>query len=290
MVKAIVMDVDGTLVNSNGKIPPKTKDILIQLQKNNKIQIIIASGRNYRRLMDLAHELKMEQYGGYFIEVDGIIINDLKNRCILKQMEVKEIEKLFNFLMAFKCEIQVCSEEACFSYFPSSFIPIKEQERKERNLPDSFPWTAGPWTWNFDMKKAYGHIFYIQSVKEVYGKINKIQIMAEKDHLQKIFEQLQSHFNNQFEFFRTSYRQIEILPFGFNKGSALKQIMEIHHWSKEEVIAFGDGENDVSLFQQVDKSYAMAQAQDYVKKQAKYMTLSNDEEGIYIALKDLNIK
>lgn len=48
-IKAIVMDMDGTLLNSKDKISPKTKDALIECQKNG-IKIVLASGRNYGRI------------------------------------------------------------------------------------------------------------------------------------------------------------------------------------------------------------------------------------------------
>lgn len=285
------MDIDGTLVDSSGKIQNQTLDALIQLERDKNVKLILASGRNHRRLQGLAHQLKMDQYGGYFIEVDGIIFSDLENksRTILHQMKQEEIKEIFEFLMTKGCEVQACSEQVCFSFFPDSLIPIKEKERAERNLPSDFPWTAGPWTWNFDMRQAYQTIHYVKNVNEIYGAINKLQVMDEKDNIQKIYEELNEKFNDKFEIFRTSYRQIEILPYGFSKGCTLKKIMEYNHWNKDEVIAFGDGENDVSLFDQVENSFAMGQAQSYVKNRARYETLSNNEEGIYVALKKLNL-
>ena len=48
-IKAIVMDMDGTLLNSKDKISPKTRDILIECQKNG-IKVVLASGKNYGRI------------------------------------------------------------------------------------------------------------------------------------------------------------------------------------------------------------------------------------------------
>ena len=57
-IKAIVMDMDGTLLNSKDKISPKTKDALIECQKNG-IKIVLASGRNYGRIKPISNRFKI---------------------------------------------------------------------------------------------------------------------------------------------------------------------------------------------------------------------------------------
>ena len=289
MIKAVVMDMDGTLLDSHDNIPQKTKEALISLEKQG-VKLILASGRNQRRLIGIAHELKMDEFGGYFIEIDGIAYSDLyKNeRFLLHQMDKKEIEDIFSYLMT-HCEVQACTEQTLYTFIPKELYSIKKKERIERNLGEEFPWTGGPWTWNFDMRKAYEEIIYVQSVDEVDGKINKLQIMDTDETILRLYEDLNQRFYKKFEFFRTSHRQIEILPYGYSKGFTLKRLMDQNNWAKEEVLAFGDGENDVSLFEQVENSFAMGQAEQYVKDRAKYVTLSNDEEGIYKALQQLKL-
>ena len=71
MIKAIVMDMDGTLLDSNNKILPETKKALIDLEKKG-VSLILASGRSYTRLLPYAKELEMDKYHGYLLEVDGI--------------------------------------------------------------------------------------------------------------------------------------------------------------------------------------------------------------------------
>ena len=65
------MDMDGTLLNSKDKISPKTKDALIECQKNG-IKIVLASGRNYGRIKPYLEELHLEKFGGLLIEINGI--------------------------------------------------------------------------------------------------------------------------------------------------------------------------------------------------------------------------
>ncbi|MBR3694320.1 MAG: HAD hydrolase family protein, partial [Erysipelotrichales bacterium] len=57
--------------------------------------------------------------------------------------------------------------------------------------------------------------------------------------------------------------------------------------SRDEIAVFGDGENDIDMLSQYPNSVAMGNASDPVKEIAKYITLSNDEEGISFAIHDL---
>ena len=290
MIKAVVMDMDGTLLDSNNKILPETKKALIDLEKKG-VSLILASGRSYTRLLPYAKELEMDKYHGYLLEVDGIAIYDVHEdkRSVLKRMEPQEIEEVFTYLMGLDCESMACFDDGLFDYFNEDIYQLKVQLRKEMNLPDDYPWTAGPWAWLADMRDGYPKISYIKTFDEINRLVNKIQLMQDEDKLAIIYADLLDKFSNQFEIFRTCPRQLEILPKGFSKGKTLERIMKQNGWQKDEVLAFGDGENDVSLFEVVDNSYAMGQAKDYVKEKAAFVTKSSNEQGILEALKQLGL-
>ena len=92
MLDAIVMDMDGTLLDPNNKILPETKAALIACQKQGT-KLVLASGRSYTRLLSYAKELEMDVYGGYLLEVDGIAYYDVQKdeRHVLKQMYKEDV-------------------------------------------------------------------------------------------------------------------------------------------------------------------------------------------------------
>ena len=96
MIKAIVMDMDGTLLDPNNKIMPNTKRALMQLQERG-IQLILASGRSYTRLMPYAKELSMERHHGFLLEVDGVAVYDLyhNKRNVLRRLTLEEVKKAY---------------------------------------------------------------------------------------------------------------------------------------------------------------------------------------------------
>ena len=77
---------------------------------------------------------------------------------------------------------------------------------------------------------------------------------------------------------------------GIDKAASLQLLIEQLGIKQEEVISFGDGYNDLSLIEFAGMGVAMANAVDEVKQRANYITLSNDEEGIYECLKMLSGK
>lgn len=285
MIKAVVLDMDGTLLNSHNEISPLTKKILHQLTHEG-VHIILASGRNYKRLMPYVKELHLLDSNGHLIESNGIAIYDLKvnKRKILKQWTQKELHEIFPFLMSLECESIASSDDVLFDYFPDSIRKTKEQIRTEKHLAEDYPLIGGPWGWISDLKRPYPIIETIVSTDQIELPINKLQVIQTEDKIEEIYYILKKKYFKKYEIFRTDPKQLEILPSGISKGMALLQLMKLHNWSSEDVIAFGNGENDISLFEIVESSYAMGQSCDYVKEKAAYITKTNDEEGVYHAL------
>lgn len=290
MLKAIIMDMDGTLLAPGDHILPETKQKLLELERQG-VTLILASGRSYTRLLPYADQLDLAANGGYLIEVDGISLYDMGGgeREVLRRMDPSEIREVYTDLMHLNCEAQACFDDGFFDYFDEDIRRKKEQLRKERNLPDDFPWTAGPWDWLADLRSGYPNQTFVHSAEEINRPINKIQLMQDEDKIREIYDFLIRKYGDRFEIFRTCPRQLEILPKGYSKGKTLKRLMEMKGWNKDEVVAFGDGENDVSMFEVVDDSFAMANARDFVKAKARYETASNADNGIVQGLERLGV-
>ena len=128
MIKAIVMDMDGTLLDSNNQILPKTKQALLELQEKG-VRLILASGRSYTRLVPYAKELQMDSHYGYLLEVDGVAVYDIHHdqRKILRRMTIEEVRKVFLELMTLDCESMACFDDGVYDYFPDSIRAIKEK-------------------------------------------------------------------------------------------------------------------------------------------------------------------
>ena len=83
---------------------------------------------------------------------------------------------------------------------------------------------------------------------------------------------------------------LEVLPNNTTKGIGLQEIANIFNYSKDEIMAIGDAENDISMLEFAKYKVAMKNANDSVKKIANFITKSCEEDGVAFAIeKVLNI-
>lgn len=83
---------------------------------------------------------------------------------------------------------------------------------------------------------------------------------------------------------------LEIMPFGVTKGSMLPMLLEKLGFTNEEMIAFGDNYNDITMIGYAGLGVAMGNAEEDVKKIANYVCESNDDDGVAKTLEKYVLK
>ena len=78
---------------------------------------------------------------------------------------------------------------------------------------------------------------------------------------------------------------LEVNAVGADKGGALLRLAELLGIRQEATMAFGDGENDISMLRMAGIGVAMENAEDHVKEAADYVTVTNNEAGVAAALR-----
>ena len=84
---------------------------------------------------------------------------------------------------------------------------------------------------------------------------------------------------------RDSY--YDVADVNTSKGNAVKMVCKALNIDLKDTISIGDDYNDVSMFEVTGASIAMGNANEEVKKKAKYVTLTNNEEGVALVLENL---
>ena len=79
---------------------------------------------------------------------------------------------------------------------------------------------------------------------------------------------------------------LEVCPHGVSKGNALHILKQLLNIQDTEVVAIGDGENDLSMFEEAGTSVAMGNAMKKVKERADDSALSNLQDGAVVWLKE----
>lgn len=289
-IKWIVTDLDGTLLNSENQIPAETLACLRECQEKG-IRLILASGRSYVRLMPYVGQLGLKEADGCLIEVNGMAVSYLKTgtRQVFKRLTKKDTALLFPFIAQFRAEFQGYEDDTIYYWIPDWQRPLKIQERRAKGYPENHPLVAGAWSWVTENVHNYPHLIEISGINELPEELNKIDCADEPEKIQRMYEALNERFGGSYEFSRTCPRLIEIAPCGVTKGKTLARMMEQEGLSPEEVMAFGDGENDVDMFRAVKYGIAMGNAADYVKEQAYDVTASNNDNGLAAALRKYHV-
>lgn len=89
---------------------------------------------------------------------------------------------------------------------------------------------------------------------------------------------------NQISAFASANTAIDINVQGINKGAGLKRLLAKMNMTGNDLIAFGDGGNDIDILDFAKYSYAMANGMSKVKEHAKFIAPANTENGVFKVL------
>ncbi|CYT89979.1 HAD superfamily hydrolase [Streptococcus suis] len=118
------------------------------------------------------------------------------------------------------------------------------------------------------------------SAYPVSESIHKVGLWVPEARVESITEAFNQGFHGQLVAVTSGYGSVDILPQGIHKAWGLEQVLTGLDIEPEQVMAFGDSDNDIELLSYVGYSYAMENATDKVKAVAKYMAPSHLEAGV----------
>lgn len=262
--KLIALDLDGTLKNSNNKIMPKTKKALIDAQKAG-VKIVLASGRPTPGLRHEAKELMLDKYGGYLLSFNGARVVDYQTKETVyeKTLTKKEAIDVYHLSKEYHLAAMTYDEDIILT----------------EDIDDEY---VGVEAYINDIKKQKVESF----PKSVKDPIYKVLLTGKPEYIATIVEKFQDAFKN-LSIYRSAPYFIEVMASNIDKAQSLEALLKLLGIKKEEMIAFGDGYNDLSMIEYAGMGVAMDNAVDEVKERANLVTLSHDEEGIAHALETL---
>ena len=254
----IVLDLDGTLTNSQKIITPKTKAALMKVQQAGK-KVVLASGRPTPGVVKLAAELKMEQYGGFVLAFNGGRIINFKTGEIVynKTIPVEFVKPIYEEACKLDVGILTYTEEAII--LGNGMNEYSELEGKINGIPL--------------IEKA-------DFVEFVNYPVNKFLLTGEPEKILHAQDVMREQFGWDLNIFRSEPFFLEMMPQSIDKAYSLEKLLEHIGMTREQMICCGDGFNDKSMIHFAGLGVAMANAQPEVKEVADYITLSNDEDGI----------
>lgn len=268
MYKLVAIDLDGTLLNSGKRISDENKNTL-RLAMEKGVKIVVCSGRIFSGARIFALEIGTN---GPLIACNGAIIKDL---------ETEELLYTSTLDMEDSCKIiDICRREDIYFHayigdtmytekldYSSLFYWERNQELPEEDRID---------------------IQIVESMKKLLSEIPtpvaKFVVICKDNEkllrIRKLVERIEG-----VTVVSSGQDNFEVVNAGVGKGAALKFLAERLGIRREETMAIGDNENDISMLEYAGLSIVMENGEPFVKELADFITVSNNENGVAYAIR-----
>jgi Cof subfamily protein (haloacid dehalogenase superfamily) len=268
-VKALVLDIDGTILNSKGEMTRATYDALLDCQRKGVILCIATSrsGRLVFRSTDIRweHRFLLER-GVYYI--GGTVFDHphhfYQHTAIPGLLVERVIRKILEFDPALQIALQHDNEYHSFRIrMPDEHLVswgFKRDELLDFEIARSKPTTK----------------------MMIFSGTNFHGILTD---LSGLFDALKAEFHDSLNIILADSRKAIYVVSGYaSKGNAVKTLISLNNIKPEEAAVLGDDTPDIGMFGMFGYSIAMGNATDSLKSSATFVTKSNDEEGVVFAL------
>ena len=251
MTKIIFFDVDGTLYNSEKKIPSSAKEAILKARENG-YEIAIATGRAPFMIKDILDELKIDTYvtfnGQYVVYKGNVIYTDSLPKEYLQK--IIHFGQQRNHPVVFLDERQMIASVKGHDFITKSINTLK-----------------------------YPYPFVNPLYYETNAVYQTLIFMEEED------ESVYRETFPEAQFVRWHSYSSDILPKNGSKARGILKLLEKMNIPIDQSIAFGDGLNDIEMLQTVGLGVSMGNGHEQTKKVADYITDHVDHDGIAKAMK-----
>ncbi len=268
MIKLIVIDLDGTLLNSQHKLSDLTAEAIQKAQAQG-IQIMLATGKTRHSGEAIIKRFNLTTHGIYLqgaavhLHDGGIHANTTLNPEVARRIITFAEDRGF--------DVAAYSGQRILARTVS---PAAKELNSLYHEP--MPEAVGP----------------LQNIL-ASTPINKLLVIKQDDprKIRALRWQLSMQINpKEARMTQALPDMLEILPPNISKGAALKHLLKDLGIRPEEVMALGDAENDLEMIEMAGIGVAMGNAIDLLKDAADYVVSSNDEDGVAEAIERFALK
>ena len=262
MIKLIAIDMDGTLLNNAHQITKTVRKAIFDAIESG-VKIVLCTGRPVKAVFPYIEQLDLPHDEDYVISLNGTMVQKTHNAEIVYSHKLahSELSKIESIRKDYNINLTFFDES---HYFYTG-------EKTDRLLFDAAILGMEPI-----------HLAIADIPKEM--NIYKAMFVGEPAELDRFVQDVPAELYQTFYPIRSLPYVFEVLPKKANKGDALIGLAKLLGIPMSEVMAIGDGENDIDLMNAVVESVAMGNATETIKAAAKYETKTNEEDGVAHAI------
>ncbi|MBR3601161.1 MAG: Cof-type HAD-IIB family hydrolase [Lachnospiraceae bacterium] len=256
MIKAVFFDVDGTLVSHKSKsIPDSAKQALITLRKKG-IKVFLSTGRHIRELKNMpTNEI---EFDGYILLNGQLGLDENQNIVFSNAFSKEDVDGLLDIFHKKEYPFVLVNAEGHYMNYINEFVEIA-MEGVSTPIPP--------------IREYRGEELYQATVF----------VLPEEDEI------FSKKLPRGCKMARWGMHGADIIATEGGKAVGMKFFSELLGILPEEMMAFGDAQNDMDMIEYVGIGIAMGNGEECLKQIADYVTSDVDENGVFNALHNYNL-
>ena len=268
MIKLIATDMDGTLLDQRGQLDlPRLEKILDKLDQRG-VRFVIATGNEVHRMRQLLDHLSKRVV---LVVANGARIFENDQLLQAQTWDDAMVDRALGHFKGRECQDQfvVTAMNGGFVKKGTVFTELDKFMTPEM------------------IEKLYQRMQFVDEFdSKLFGGVLKMSMVVGEERSDSVLQEINDLFDGHVRAVSSGYGCIDILQDGIHKAWGLEELLKRWNLKPEQIMAFGDSENDIEMLELAGISYAMENAEDRVKEIATEVAPANSQAGVYKVLEN----
>ncbi|WP_049509260.1 HAD family hydrolase [Streptococcus pseudopneumoniae] len=267
-IKIVATDMDGTLLDPRGQLDlPRLEKILDKLDHRG-VRFVIATGNEVHRMRQLLGHLAERVV---LVVANGARIFENNELLQAQTWDDAMVDRALGHFKGRECQDQfvVTAMNGGFVKKGTVFTELDKFMTPEM------------------IEKLYQRMQFVDEFdSKLFGGVLKMSMVVGEERSDSVLQEINDLFDGHVRAVSSGYGCIDILQDGIHKAWGLEELLKRWNLKPEQIIAFGDSENDIEMLELAGISYAMENAEDRVKEIATEVAPANSQAGVYQVLEN----
>ncbi|WP_146114120.1 Cof-type HAD-IIB family hydrolase [Pantoea coffeiphila] len=261
MIKLVAVDMDGTFLNSQGDYARQRFAEQYQQLKERDIKFVVASGNQYYQLKSFFPDIDAELA---YVAENGAYIVDKQREIYCGSLPEAEVKRVIEVISRIEgVNFLVCGRK--WAWMLAS---------------------AGEAFFN-EMRVYYHMLEKIDSYDQIDDTVFKFALSYVEDDVSALMARIAEEVGDIVTPVSSGHGSVDLIIPGNHKANGIRRIQQIYGVADNEVLAFGDGGNDLEMLRHAGFGFAMANGSPAAKAAARYAAPTNDEQGVLAVIDDM---
>ena len=267
-IKVIATDMDGTLLDSRGQLDlPRLEKILNRLDQRG-VRFVIATGNEVHRMRQLLGHLAERVV---LVVANGARIFEHNKLLQAQTWDDAMVDRVLGHFKGRECQDQFVVTDMNGGFVKKGTIFTELDKFMTSEM----------------IEKLYQRMHFVDEFdSSLFGGVLKMSMVVGEERSDAVLQEINDLFDGQIRAVSSGYGCIDILQTGIHKAWGLEELLKRWGLKSEQIMAFGDSENDIEMLKLAGISYAMENAEEIVKEVATGVAPANSQAGVYQVLEN----